>query len=691
MPVHLALVALSVLAGAWFAGDAPVSSQQVLLLGVASGLTGLLLGRGPRLRALCCCICALCAGTTSTRALPTGPQLEGWTHAVGEIVRRHDGWLVLETSAGPIALSGVDAGLGETAAVFGRARPLQITPASTWSREKGALHAGIRTVVQVKRQAVLDPRSPSPFLHSQHRAFLDRVVLGRSTPLSEDEEALLRSTGTRHLLAISGLHVGLISALGALVLGGIGRVLALFWRPRSLFLLPAIGGCTAALLYASNAGFPTSTIRALCVLALGWGCWLIGRTPRPWRLFWLALTLTVLFAPQRVKTLSFGLSFSAAAGVLQSLAWTKKIPPDLHPVVRWLLKAMSVRLGAQLGTLAWSAWVFQELPLLGAFANLVAVPMVGVLILPAGLLSSAGVPGAASLTEGACEVFWAALALLQGPLLHPAVGSLGALGLLGAIFCMRQLSAWLPVCVLCLGLKALPAQGLTSTHFDVGQGDASLVEIAGETQVLIDAGPREHQVLHALRRRGIRRLDALILSHDHFDHSAGLLSVLRKLEVGCLLLPDPVPRSAVAQDLAREAAHRGVPDCNREHPAASLRALQLSDTALGVNDRSLVIEASHAGQRFLYLGDLEAVGERLSVAGLQPAAGLKIAHHGSRGSTTSALLYRVQPDICVISSGRHNRYGHPHSETLDRLKNCEVHQTAENGDVVIYLPPESSS
>ena len=369
MPVHLALVALSVLAGAWFAGDAPVSSQQVLLLGVASGLTGLLLGRGPRLRALCCCICALCAGTTSTRALPTGPQLEGWTHAVGEIVRRHDGWLVLETSAGPIALSGVDAGLGETAAVFGRARPLQITPASTWSREKGALHAGIRTVVQVKRQAVLDPRSPSPFLHSQHRAFLDRVVLGRSTPLSEDEEALLRSTGTRHLLAISGLHVGLISALGALVLGGIGRVLALFWRPRCLFLLPAIGGCTAALLYASNAGFPTSTIRALCVLALGWGCWLIGRTPRPWRLFWLALTLTVLFAPQRVKTLSFGLSFSAAAGVLQSLAWTKEIPPDLHPVVRWLLKAMSVSLGAQLGTLAWSAWVFQELPLLGAFCQ----------------------------------------------------------------------------------------------------------------------------------------------------------------------------------------------------------------------------------------------------------------------------------------------------------------------------------
>lgn len=692
MPVHLAFVAASTLLGAWLGEETAAPPLLLLQLGAAAGLAGFLRSVPLPAKTLLCCLCAFCCGASSAQSLPVGPEISGWTSAQGPVSRRHDGWLILEDHAGPIALAGLQAEIGDSIAVFGRARPLAPREhQSSWSRERGAFDAGIRTVLYVKRKVALKSRGPSPFANSSNQAFLDRVVLGRATEINETQNQLLRNTGTRHLLAISGLHVGLMSALGALALSAIGRLIALFWRPRALVLLPAVGGCLSALLYASNAGFPTSTIRATCMLFLAWCCWLFGRKPQPWRLFCLALIFCALLAPERIKTLSFGLSFSAAAGVIQSLHWTRSLPSGLHPLPGWCLRALAVSLGAQLGTLAWSAWVFQELPLFAVLANLLAVPLVGFLILPSGLLSSLGVPGAMRITEGSCEVFWTTLELLEGPLMHPAVGPFGALGLLLSVLCMHRPSAWLTAVLLSLGLKSTPSQGLKSTHFDVGQGDSSLVEIAGNTRILIDAGPRKTQVLHALRQRGIRSIDALILSHDHLDHSGGMLAILSELQVGCLLMPDSTPVSPTARELSRVAYERGVLPCNRERPLPMLRTLQLTTPSLGVNDRSIVVEAVHGGRSFLYLGDLENEGEGLLLSKLGPVDGIKVAHHGSRSSTTAALLNTTRPRICVISSGAHNSYGHPHRDTLDRLESCEVLQTAERGDLTIYLPPLEST
>ena len=687
MPHHLIVVAGSTLLGAWMGSRVSASLLILLQLGIAAGLFGLILKENRTLQILFCSLCALCTGAASLRTLPVGPELNGWTNAQGSVIRRHDGWLVLQDPRGPIALTGVQANLGESIAVFGKGQFL-VPPGKTssWSRGQGALDSGLRTVIHVKHHVVLKGRKPSPFTGSKHQALLERVVLGRATELSEEQEDILKRTGTRHLLALSGLHVGLMSGVGALTLGGIGRLIALIWRPTGLFFLPAIGGCLFALLYANNAGFPTSTLRASCMLVLGWCCWLAGRRPEPWRLFCLALMAAVLFAPERIKTLSFGLSFSAAAGVIQALYWTKKLPASLHPVPRWFLKAMGVSVGAQLGALAWSAWVFQEFPLLAVFANLLAVPLFGFFILPAGLLGALGVPGALAITERACEFFWSLLLLLEGPVLHPAVGPTGALGLILSVLIMRKPASWLVLVLLSLGLKKTHTQGLTSTHFDVGQGDASLVELDGQKRVLIDAGPRKNQVLHALRRRGVDRLDALILSHDHRDHSAGIPAILQDIEVGCLLLPDHQASSMTTREIRQIAEEKGIPPCNRERPLPSFRTFQLRGSSLGTNNRSLVVEVNHRGRRFLYPGDLERLGEGLLLHELQPVDGLKVAHHGSRGSTSSDFLSLTTPRFCVISSGVQNPYGHPHHEVLMRLKTCEVLRTSEHGDVVIHLP-----
>ena len=137
----------------------------------------------------------------------------------------------------------------------------------------------------VKKAVFTHHSTPRVFAESPNKGFLDRLVLGRNTPLTPEQKSLLNRTGTRHLLAISGLHVGLLSWFGALCFGGVGRLIALRWKPRTLRLLPALGGFLSALAYASNAGFPTSTIRALCMVTLGWCCWVFYRTIRPWR-FW---------------------------------------------------------------------------------------------------------------------------------------------------------------------------------------------------------------------------------------------------------------------------------------------------------------------------------------------------------------------------------------------------------------------
>ena len=426
------------------------------------------------------------------------------------------------------------------------------------------------------------------------------------------------------------------------------------------------------------------------MVTLGWCCWVFYRAIRPWRFLTLALLVSVFLAPERVRTLSFCLSFSAAAGVLQVLSWVRPLTQGWSALPKWMVRAIGASLGAQLGSLAWSAWIFQELPVLAVFSNLIAIPLVGFVILPAGLLSCLGVPGALQLAESGCEVFWAVLPLLEGPVIHPAVGPLGAFGLTVSIFLLRHPSAWCSVVVLSLGLKTAPTQGLRSTHFSVGQGDASLIEIDGTKRILIDAGPHRQSVLHALRRAGIQRIDVAILSHDHRDHSAGFAAILEAMDVGCLLLPEQPATTPTARHLEQIAKNRGISTCDPAKPFEGVRVLQAEAQGLSTNDRSLVVEIEHQGRRILFPGDLEATGEAIILSQLQPVDAVKIAHHGSRGSSTEAFLGITQPEICVISHGATNRYGHPHAETVERLESCQILQTALHGDVVLHLDPMAS-
>jgi competence protein ComEC len=256
----------------------------------------------------------------------------------------------------------------------------------------------------------------------------------------------------------------------------------------------------------------------------------------------------------------------------------------------------------------------------------------------------------------------------------PAVGAGGAALLAGAVLLRRHPAAAACLALVALGLRVVPAERLVVTFLAVGQGDAALVEWPDGRRWLVDGGPSSDQLLRYLRRRGLRGLDAVVLSHAHDDHMGGLLPVMQSLPVRAFW----VPRAPLAEEAAYTALWdaarsqgstlvlpddvpvRGLSGARIEHPRSGWRA-RGRDT---INDESLVLRLDHGRHRVLFTGDVELQAEALLARVLGPMTVVKVAHHGSRSSSSPAFVARTRPALAVVSAGRDNRFGHPHSQAL---------------------------
>lgn len=209
------------------------------------------------------------------------------------------------------------------------------------------------------------------------------------------------------------------------------------------------------------------------------------------------------------------------------------------------------------------------------------------------------------------------------------------------------------VCVCALLWGRPPAAG-TVTVLDVGQGDATWVEVGGKTW-LVDGGPPSDAVLKWLRRSGIRHIDTVVATHANQDHTGGLEPVLRELRVGSLWV------TSQTSPLVPLARSRGIPIRVRPtevlHPRGNWPEGQ-------ANDDSLVLRLAGT----LLPGDIEVEAERALALTVPLTPVLRLPHHGSATSSSEVLLQAVQPSIAVISAGRHNPFGHPHVAVLDRLR-----------------------
>jgi len=231
------------------------------------------------------------------------------------------------------------------------------------------------------------------------------------------------------------------------------------------------------------------------------------------------------------------------------------------------------------------------------------------------------------------------------------------------------------------------------SFIDVGQGDSILIR-SRDHAVLIDGG--EHRagvvVMDYLRQAGVSHLDYVVATHPHSDHIGGLITVLGRMEVSSVVMPDVLHNTITFENFLEVIENNNIPvifPVEGDRIRAGIINLTVlapvADFSGSSNNASIVIRLSHGQTSFLFTGDSEVISEQSMLSsGLTLSSDvLNLGHHGSRTSTSQAFLDAVDPSIVVISVGANNRYGHPHRDVMNRVeaRNIRIYRTDHHGTI----------
>ena len=239
-------------------------------------------------------------------------------------------------------------------------------------------------------------------------------------------------------------------------------------------------------------------------------------------------------------------------------------------------------------------------------------------------------------------------------------------------------------------------QSILTVHFiDVGQGDSILIQI-NDKNMLIDAGDNRagNPVVSYLKDNGVTELDVVVATHAHADHIGGMVTILNNFKVNRFIDSGNPHTTKTYEGMLLAIDQKNVPFSLAEagqtialDQSVTIEVLNPGKLTGNLNDDSVVLKMTYGDVSFLFTGDAEAHAEgKMVAAGYDIGSDiLKVAHHGSRSSTTQEFLQKVDPDVCIIMVGSNNRYGHPHQEIIDRLDlfGCEVYRTDLEGDIVV--------
>ncbi|HET9521148.1 MAG TPA: ComEC/Rec2 family competence protein [Candidatus Limnocylindrales bacterium] len=577
------------------------------------------------------------------------------------------------------------------------------------------------------------------------------IVVGLRDRVDRDLAADFTTVGASHVVAISGWNIAIVAASIAAVLGSLAR------RPRSIVTIVAI------VAYVLFAGASASVVRAAAMAAVVLLARESGRSGRAAAALGWAAVLLLLVDPALVSDAGFQLSALATAGIL---AWASPLTKRLGALLPartpgWLVECLGVSLAAQVATLPVVLLSFGRLAIISPALNLLVVPLVApamaasAVALGGGLATMAGAPGLVATLLGLPA--WFLLSLIVGIVeagaalpfasatLEPPWNAVGAIAAavtpFGVIAARRRrlrprrgsdpaaatpagrhravrrvekrprraVIIALAISVVAVGVAAVHRPDGTTriTVLDVGQGDAILVEGSRGGRLLVDGGPDPDRLLIELDRRlppWDRRLDAVVLTHPHEDHVAGLALLLSRYRVGRVFEPGmrgPGPGYAEWDALlgAAGAPPRGHLATGDRLAVDDLRFDVLwpdpghvpsepADSGRAINDVSIVLLGEVDGRRVLLTGDVEDdVDSILAERGLPPIDFLKVAHHGSGTASTVAFLGAVRPSVAVVSAGADNPYGHPARTTLEHLRDtgAEVLRTDTDGTVEVAI------
>ena len=504
---------------------------------------------------------------------------------------------------------------------------------------------------------------------SEEVALAEALALGRGERLDDAMRSGFRRGGTYHLLVFSGMQIALAAALLAM------------WRRRSSdFALLAF-----SILAPLFIGPTASVSRAAIAIGLYALSRLLKRPTSLPNLWCVAALLRLIIAPQELTDTAFQLTY-AGAGALIFIA------QPLTKRRRWIAYALA----AELTLTPLTLFHFHQYALGGSIATLLLTPLVSAMLVVS--IAACIVPCATLMTilgamNAACGTINDVSAHVSGiyaaPPLASMIAGFGAALVVLAFVKKRAIPMALAIAI--PTIAAIAQRHPTTPQliaFDVGQGDSIVVK-DGEHAILIDGGPSDTRLLPQLADHGIRHLDAVFLTHAHPDHCGGLPAVLDRLEVDQLWLS---PRR-----FGGDCAQRLLPSMTpihlvRDRDHINFGAIRIEAHVIPhtfrrspENNSSVVLRVQLERTRILLTGDVEREAEwQLAERNLR-ADILKVAHHGSRSSSTSVFLDSVQPRLAVISCGRHNLFGHPHAEVMRALRERKVRVLRTDRDRTIEV------
>lgn len=564
--------------------------------------------------------------------------------------------------------------------------------------------------------------------------FVKAIMIGDRSNLPQSVTDDFMKTGTVHILAISGLNLGIIAAIILAVLG-IVRV------PRTPNLVLTL---IAIAVYTVTAGSSPPVVRAAVIFAVSVIGYLLRRDADMLNSLGIAACAILLWNPRELFDPSFQLSFLSVVSVvtltphIEKLFGFTKIPRRgfFARLGHYISTGVAVSIAAWAGTWPVIASYFNIISPVSLAANLVIVPALSVVTaLAFAFLGAAAVSGAAAATLGAAlqavthVTFFVNHVFASMPLAYFRLGAPSPssvvlyYALLGSLFLPKHLYAGriairrraVIACILCAcaaqawaAALAPAGRGLTVTFLDVGQGDAALVQTASGASILIDGGTGGGEekldtgrsvIAPILWNRGIRRLDAVVVTHFHDDHLGGLLYLLDNFAIGMVVDTGGYIFNSNIYESYLDLLHdRGI----RRVKASEGDILRVNEAQFFVlnpakgkevfdsNDDSIVMKFVGKNLNVLFLGDVQETGlARLATYGpFLESEIAKVPHHGSSLGEEPAVrdfFELVSPRAAVISVARVNRYNAPSKAVLDALAalGIRTYMTKDSGAVIV--------